>query len=148
MQVVPLTGGGAGAFGPLLRALRAGRLVPLLADRDLTASGVEVDLLGERARVAPGPAALALTSGAALHPVSIRYERPAGGSPRHGVVITWHPEVPVPAEGTKAERIAAMTQGCADALGAAIRQTPQDWHMLQRVFLADLDEAHRERVAP
>ena len=32
-----------------------------------------------------------------------------------------------------------MTQACADALGAAIREHPQDWHMMQRVFVDDLD---------
>jgi KDO2-lipid IV(A) lauroyltransferase len=31
-----------------------------------------------------------------------------------------------------------MTQACADALAGGIRQYPQDWHMLQRVFVADL----------
>jgi KDO2-lipid IV(A) lauroyltransferase len=34
-----------------------------------------------------------------------------------------------------------MTQACADVLGAAVREHPADWHMLQRVFLADLDPA-------
>jgi KDO2-lipid IV(A) lauroyltransferase len=32
-----------------------------------------------------------------------------------------------------------MTQSCADVLGGAIREHPEDWHMLQRVFVADLD---------
>jgi KDO2-lipid IV(A) lauroyltransferase len=31
-----------------------------------------------------------------------------------------------------------MTQACADALAEGIREHPQDWHMLQRVFVADL----------
>ena len=31
-----------------------------------------------------------------------------------------------------------MTQACADALADGIRAHPQDWHMLQRVFVADL----------
>ena len=34
-----------------------------------------------------------------------------------------------------------MTQACADVLGAAIREHTQDWHMLQRVFVDDLDRA-------
>ena len=75
MTILPLTGGGD------VFALSAGRspergLVPLLADRDLTDNGVEVDLCGHRARMAAGPAALALmTRAPLLHPVSIRYER-------------------------------------------------------------------------
>jgi len=146
MRVLPLTGSGGSVFGALMRTLRDGGFVPLLADRDLTAQGVEVDLFGERARVAGGPAGLALQTGAALHPVSIRYERLDGGSPRHGIVVTWHDEVPVPdlppaQDGQRVPRsrlVAAMTQSCVDALAGAIAQHPQDWHMLQPVFVADL----------
>jgi len=138
MTVVPL--GGAGVFRQLMKALRGGAFVPLLADRDLTQGGVEVTFFGEPARMAVGPAALALQTGAALHPVSIHYERRHRG---WGIVITWHDEVPVPQQvgrGAAATRAAvgAMTQVCADVLAQAIAEHPQDWHMLQRVFVADL----------
>lgn len=143
MTVVPL--GGAEVFRTLMKALRDGGFVPLLADRDLTAGGTEVTFFGETARMAVGPAALALQTGAALHPVSIYYERRHGG---WGIVITWHPEVPVPhhverdaavtrAAATRAA-VGQMTQSCADVLAAAISEHPQDWHMLQPVFTADL----------
>ena len=38
-------------------------------------------------------------------------------------------------------RIAAMTQQIARAFEDGIAAHPQDWHMLQRVFVADLDPA-------
>lgn len=138
MRVIPL--GGHEVFRQLMAVLRQGGFVPLLADRDLTDGGVEVSFFGESARMALGPAALALQTGAALHPVSIHYERrPVGW----GIVITWHEEVPVPpgrAPGSVGTRKAVrdMTQACADVLADAIRRHPQDWHMLQRVFSADL----------
>ncbi len=139
MEILPLTGGGEDVFRVLVRRLRKGGFVPLLADRDLSANGVPITLFGETARMAAGPAALAVITGSALHPVSLHYERLGPGAPaRWGIVITFHPEVPVPAEGTRAERIASMTQSCADALAVGIREHPQDWHMLQRVFVADL----------
>lgn len=139
MEILPLSGSTDSVFGQLVRRLRKGGLVPLLADRDLTATGVPVRLFGETARMAAGPASLALLTGAALHPVSIHYERlPAGSPARWGIVVHFHPEVPVPATGSRAERIAAMTQACADALAAGIAAHPQDWHMLQRVFVDDL----------
>jgi lauroyl/myristoyl acyltransferase len=146
MRVLPLTGSGGSVFGVLMRTLRDGGFVPLLADRDLTEQGVDVDLFGERARVAGGPAGLALQTGAALHPVSIRYERLDGGPARHGIVVTWHDEVRVPdlppaEDGRRVARsrlVTAMTQGCVDALAGAIAAHPQDWHMLQPVFVADL----------
>jgi KDO2-lipid IV(A) lauroyltransferase len=138
MEILPLTGSGD-LFGTLVRRLRKGGFVPLLADRDLTATGVPVTLFGETARMAAGPASLALVTGAALHPVSIHYERLPPGSPaRWGTVVTFHPEVVPPRDGNRAEKIGAMTQACADALAAGIAAHPEDWHMLQRVFVADL----------
>jgi KDO2-lipid IV(A) lauroyltransferase len=50
----------------------------------------------------------------------------------------FHPEVHAPEEGGRPQVLAAMSQACADALAEGIRQAPHDWHMLQRVFLADL----------
>jgi phosphatidylinositol dimannoside acyltransferase len=147
MEILPLTGGGD-VFGTLVRRLRKGGFVPLLADRDLTATGVPVRLFGEQARMATGPASLALVTGAALFPVTIHYERlPPSAPARWGSVVHFHPEVPVPAEGDHAERIARMMQGCADALAEGIAAHPEDWHMLQRVFVADWVEIHGEAPA-
>jgi phosphatidylinositol dimannoside acyltransferase len=138
MEVLPNSGGGD-IFGLLVRRLRSGGFVPLLADRDLTATGVPVTLFGETARMAAGPASLALVSGAALFPVTMYYERlPAGAPARWGLVVHIHDEVPAPVEGGRPERIGVMTQAWADALASGIAAHPQDWHMLQRVFVADL----------
>jgi phosphatidylinositol dimannoside acyltransferase len=148
MTILPLEGGPP-VFPALVRALRRGAFVPLLADRDLTSSGVPVTLFGEEARMAAGPATLALTAGVALFPVTIRYERlPAGGLARWGQVVHFHPRVDVPAEGDRTSRVAAMTQACADALGAGIAEHPQDWHMLHRVFTADLVDRGAPRRVP
>ena len=87
--------------------------------------------------MAAGPAALALAERRPLHPVSIRHERRAG---RWGIVITFHEPVAVPSTGTTAEKVAVMTQACASVLGDTVRQHTADWHMLQRVFAADLDD--------
>lgn len=139
MQIIPLTGGND-VFRELLSALRGGAFVALLADRDLTQGGVEVDLCGLPARMAVGPAALAVSTGAALHPASVFYEPAAGlpGGRRHRVVIRFHDRVPVPASGTTREKVQQMTQACADVIGATIREHTQDWHMMQRVFVDDL----------
>ncbi|MGW2211773.1 phosphatidylinositol mannoside acyltransferase [Streptomyces sp. NPDC001781] len=126
---------GASAFGTLARRLRDGGLVCLVADRDLSAAGVEVDFFGERARMPAGPALLAQQTGARLLPVTLWYD----DSPvMQGRV---HPPVEVPEAGTRIERTAAMTQALADAFAAGIAEHPEDWHMLQRLWLADLDPA-------
>ena len=129
-ELLPHTG--AGAFGVMARRLREGRLVCLVADRDLTAGGVEVDFFGERARVASSPAGLAVQTGAALIPVTTWFE---GGD--WGAQVS--PEVPVPAEGTRKEKVAAMTQQLVAVWEKGIAAHPEDWHMLQKVFVADLD---------
>jgi phosphatidylinositol dimannoside acyltransferase len=139
MTILPLTGGGD-VFAQLRGHLAEPVIMPLLADRDLTARGVEVELCGHRSKMAAGPAALALASGAALHPVSIHYEQVAGSTWRHRIVIAFHERVAVPTTGTTRARAVAMTQQCADALGAAIVEHTADWHMLQRVFLDDLEQ--------
>ena len=66
MEVLPLTGGDA-PFPILLRRLRAGALVALLGDRDLTATGHRRSTSSAPRRACPaGPAALAVQTGAAL----------------------------------------------------------------------------------
>ncbi len=134
MEVLPLTGGQLNVFGVLAQRLRAGRMVCLPCDRDLTASGVEVTFFGEPARMAAGPAALAVQTGAALMPVTLYYEGD------YWCADINH-EVPVPPEGTRQEKVAVMTQQVARIFEAGIREHPEDWHMLQKVFVADLDPA-------
>jgi KDO2-lipid IV(A) lauroyltransferase len=116
----------------LLVRLRAGGLVCLVADRDLTAGGVEVTFFGERARVAASPANLAVQTGAALIPVMTWFE----GDDWAARV---YPEIPVPAHGTRKEKVAAMTQQLVAIWEKGIAEHPEDWHMLQKVFVADLD---------
>lgn len=139
MRVLPLTGG-APPFPLLRETVRAGgAVVPLLADRDLTAQGVGVTFCGRPARMAVGPAALSLATGAALFPVSVRYE-PAPRAELPGgyrSVVTFHDRVEDPGEGMSRQRAEAMTQRCADVLGDVVRSHTYDWHMMQRVFTDD-----------
>ncbi|MFD6436846.1 phosphatidylinositol mannoside acyltransferase [Streptomyces venezuelae] len=131
MEVLPHTGGSA--FGTLARRLRAGGLICLVADRDLSAAGVEVKFFGDTARMPAGPAMLAQQTGALLLPVTLWYD----DSPvMKGRV---HPTVDVPETGTRAEKTSSMTQALADAFATGIADHPEDWHMLQRLWLADLE---------
>jgi KDO2-lipid IV(A) lauroyltransferase len=110
----------------------------LVADRDLSDTGVEVDFFGEKALLPAGPASLAIQTGAALMPVACWFE----GEDEWGAHI--YDEIPVPADGTRKEKAAAMTQAMATVFEEAIREHPQDWHMLQKLFVNDLDP---ERLA-
>jgi phosphatidylinositol dimannoside acyltransferase len=137
-EVLPATGGVA-RFGILAQRLRAGGLVCLPTERDLTGSGIEVGFFGEKARMMGGSAALAIQTGAALMPVTLWFRDEGWGA-------HIHEEIPVPAEGSRREKVLAMTQEVARAFEAGIRAHPEDWHMLQRVFVADMDLARLARA--
>lgn len=131
MEVLPHSGGAA--FGTLARRLRAGGLVCLVADRDLSASGVEVTFFGDTARMPAGPALLAQQTGALLLPVTLSYD----DTPVMKARI--HPPVEVPESGSRTEMTSSMTQALADAFAVGIAEHPEDWHMLQRLWSADLE---------
>lgn len=154
MTITPLVKGG-GALHTIETAMGEGRVfAPLLADRDLAASGIEVNLAGHAALVAPGPALLAQRTGRPIVPIYVSYERISGeraqrAGSRWGIVL--HIETPIwPAVGTDAATadknadLARMTQEWIDALEPHLRAHLIDWHMLQKVFVADLDP---ERLA-
>jgi phosphatidylinositol dimannoside acyltransferase len=135
MEVIPLTGGEAPPFQILAERLRAGGVLCLLSDRDLSGRGIPVDFFGSEAKMAAGPAALAVDTGAVLMPVTCFYP----SRMRWGLNIG--ERVSVPADGDRASKIQRMTQQVATAFESAIAERPQDWHMLQRVWTADLDPA-------
>lgn len=137
MEVLPLTGGDRDVLRALAAAVRADRAVCLLADRDLSARGVDVTFFGEPARMPGGPALLALTTGARLHPVTSTYE---GDVMR----LEMHEPVAVPASGTTREKVTAMMQEVASVFEQAIRARPEDWHMLQPLWTADVERARAD----
>ncbi len=130
-EVLPATGGNS-RFGVLAQRLRAGGLVCLPADRDVTGGGIEVEFFGQKARMMGGPAALAVQTGAALLPAVLWFDGRGWG-------VHIYPEIPVPAEGSRRDKMAAMTQQMARNFEAGIAAHPEDWHMLQRVFAEDFD---------
>ncbi|AVT31959.1 phosphatidylinositol mannoside acyltransferase [Plantactinospora sp. BC1] len=130
MEILPTHGGPRAPFEILAERVAAGYLVPLLADRDLSARGVEVRFFGGRARMPAGPALLALRTGAPLYVAALWYD-PAG--PRGRLIGPL--EVPSPDSGPLDQRVRALTQRIADHLAEGIAQRPEDWHMLQRVWV-------------
>ncbi|AXK32364.1 phosphatidylinositol mannoside acyltransferase [Streptomyces armeniacus] len=130
MEVLPHEGGAA--FGTLARRLRAGGLVCLVADRDLSTSGLEVKFFGDTARMPGGPAMLAQQTGAMLLPVTLWFDDTPVLKGRV------YPPVEVPELGTRREKAQVMTQAMADVFASGIAEHPEDWHMLQRFWVSDL----------
>ena len=132
MEVLPLTGGARPPYEVLAERLRAGGTLCLMADRDLSLRGVDVQLFGATARFPAGPASLALATGAVLVPATLAFLD-------DGWLCTFHPEVPH-------TDVPTMTQALADAFARGLAEHPADWHMLQRLWLDDLDPDDPRRV--
>lgn len=128
IEVTPLTGSG-NSLAAMRAALTRGRVVCLLADRALGRGAVEVELMGEPARLAGGPAALARMSKVPLLVAIASYRGPL----LHLDIS--EPILPEPGR----DGVASMTQQVANVFSAGIRRSPQDWHMLQPVFVADIN---------
>jgi KDO2-lipid IV(A) lauroyltransferase len=143
MRVLALTGGPRPAAEILAARLRAGECVCLVADRDMSRSGVDVEFFGATARMPAGPALLAITTGATLLPVGLWYRADGGWAQHIGPPV----EFPFPQRRIR-EQAAAGTQALADAFAAHIAAHPSDWHMLQRLWLADLDGSGTRGDAP
>jgi KDO2-lipid IV(A) lauroyltransferase len=139
MEVLPASGG-ARPFGILAQRLRAGKIVVLPSDRDVTGSGIEVEFFGEKAKMMAGPAALAVQTGAALIPAVLWFTEDGWG-------VHIGAEIEQPADGTRTQKVVGMTQQMARVFEDGIKAHPYDWLMLQKVFVADLDPERQARAA-
>ena len=119
----------------LLRALRDGVSVGLVGDRDLTGGGLPVPLFGAPARLPLGPALLAVEADAPLYVVSVRRT----GTARYRGRLE---AVPVPAAGTRRERVTAAMTGLAAAFERAIAIAPEQWWAVFFPIWPDLEAAH------
>jgi len=120
----------------LSQRLRQGRLIALVADRDLSRNGVDVTFFGHPARMPAGPAVLSIKTGAPLLTAFVRYIET-------GIEIHFESAIEVPSEGTTQEKVAAMIQESASRLELHLVDHLSDWHMLQRIWI-DGDFKERE----
>ena len=119
------------SFATLVRRAKEKRLIALVADRDLSQSGIDVQFFGENARMPAGPALLSIKTGIPLVVAHVSYTDT-------GIHIDFH-SVEVPTSGTESERISATVQLTADLFARGISEHPEDWHMLQRIWVDKRD---------
>jgi KDO2-lipid IV(A) lauroyltransferase len=124
MEALPLDGR---VIPTLALRLKAGCVVALAADRDLSRSGINVSFFGGPARMPAGPAVLALKTEAPLLYAMVSYTE-------SGIHIDFE-KVPMPTHGSESEKIAAIIQSSADLFAKGIAAHPQDWHMMQRIWI-------------
>lgn len=124
-EIIPLTGAAQRPFEQLGARLRQGRIVGLLAERSVVGGGVPVTFFGEPACMPVGPARLAIDTGAPLLPVNCWFVPDGWG---------FHVGTPIDTSGG----VRQTTQAMAGRFASGIAAHPADWHMLQRVWTADL----------
>ena len=123
MEVLPLDGK---VMGTLAQRLGQGALVALVADRDLSRSGIAVEFFGGPSRMPAGPALLAIKTKAPLITAFVSYTE-------SGIHIDFN-EVLIPTTGSDDERVHQIVQMTAQHFEAGISKHPEDWHMLQRIW--------------
>ena len=107
--------------------LNQGALVALVSDRDLSRSGIEVDFFGGTARMPAGPALLALRSKAPLITAFVSYTDT-------GVHIEFR-NIILPSSGDENSKVKEIVQMTAQYFEDGISESPEDWHMLQRIWI-------------
>ena len=121
MEIIDLSSDHVGR--QLTQRLEQNRIVALVADRDLSGGGVEVEMFGRTRRMPAGPALLALSSGAPL------LSGPTYTT-REGWVEVLTP-VSIESTGKRKDDIIALTRALAAAFERAIAAAPPDWHLFQ-----------------
>lgn len=129
------------------------RLVPLLADRDLSRHGEFVDAFDSVIRVARGPATLCFDLGLPLYVVNVHRERLSGERRRrartpYGYVIDITGRIdPAGYRGMEREAaLRAISQEWVRIWERGVMEHPEDWHMLQPVFLEDMNPTRLKNV--
>jgi KDO2-lipid IV(A) lauroyltransferase len=112
----------------LMERLNQGKLIALVADRDMSRNGIEVNFLGGIAKMPAGPAILTIKTGSPLVTAYIRYLN-------NGIELTFDETIKLPVAGTEEEQIKIVTQSMADNFAKRIKDSPVDWHMLQRIWV-------------
>jgi Kdo2-lipid IVA lauroyltransferase/acyltransferase len=114
----------------VIRSLREGRAVALIADQNATRGGIFVDFFGVPAATARGPALFALRAGAPLWivtPLAVRDRRP--GDPLYRVVME---EVHAERTGDLDEDVRRLTQAHTRALEASVEAAPEQYFWQHR----------------
>ena len=112
----------------LSNRLNEGKLIALVADRDFSKNGVEVDFFGKKAKMPIGPALLSLRTGAPLITAQVSY------NPK-GIQIDFLGPLTPRIQGSLEDQAKDLLQQCADNFALGISKKPEDWHMLQRIWI-------------
>ncbi len=110
----------------IVRKLKRNEIVGILADQNTRKENVFVDFFGIKAATTPGPAVLALRTGAALVPAFMLREAPG----KHRLIV--EKPIEVVQTGDLEADVVATTQKCVDVLEEYVRKYPGQWFWVHR----------------
>jgi lauroyl/myristoyl acyltransferase len=112
----------------LHKHLSQGEVVALVADRDLSRNGVEVQFFDGIAKMPSGPAILALRNNSYLIVAHVTYTQA-------GIHISFS-EPLSSNEHEESAQVRDLIQQSANFFADGIRRKPEDWHMLQKIWIS------------
>ena len=128
MEMLPLTGGERAPLDVLAERLGRGRRWRCSPTGTCPRGGVEVRFFGGRTRMPAGPALLAIRTGAPLYAVDLWF------TTRRVRAVLRRIELPAPDEGPSTCGSSGHPAAGRRVRGG-IAEHPQDWHMLQKLWL-------------
>jgi KDO2-lipid IV(A) lauroyltransferase len=128
VRIIPLEE----APSDLIATLRRNEPVGLVADRDITGAGIEVEMFGATTRIPAGPVVLAAETGAPVYVAAVRRDGP-------GRYLGRLYEVPVPVGTTRRERNRIMIREEAQLMERLISDAPEQWLALFQPIWSDLE---------
>lgn len=118
---------------PILRALRANRLVALQGDRDFNDTGRMIDFFGRAAPFPTGPFQLAYLTGAPLLPFFITYTE------QRQLDIVVHPPIEVGRDLGREDAIDQAMQRWVTLLESVVSADPTQWYTFYPFWGQDVD---------
>lgn len=131
IRVIPF---GAGVTNELMGALRRNEMVGIVADRDVSSTGVQVRFFGLETTMPAGPVLLALRTDALVLP-AFTFRRGGGG---------FEARICEPMEMTRSGNLKvdlrANTERLAEVMARAIREKPEQWMVFEPVWPEGAEE--------
>ncbi|MFZ9790094.1 MAG: phosphatidylinositol mannoside acyltransferase [Candidatus Nanopelagicales bacterium] len=127
VEIIP-TSGETDIFMKLVRRAKEGRMIALVADRDISKNGIEINYGQAKTTFPVGPAAIVTTVDGLILPMSSYYDFD------EKLTFEFFPPLAPIKDLTKEQNVLNLTQELASVFESEIKKHPKDWHLLQRVW--------------
>ena len=120
---------GAASMREVFKVLRSGGVVAMALDRDLIGNGEPLEFFGQPAPIPIGTVEIAIRAGAAIVPIVLFRNR-------YRVTAMVHPEILYSPDAPRDAEVRKTAQMLLRIFEEAIREHPEQWHVLDRIWLA------------